>query len=241
MLEKQITNRIRAVVNCVEQAEVVADIGCDHGYVAALLLIENRARRVIACDISGPSLQKARELSESIGLGDQFECRLGDGLATLNPQEADVAVIAGVGGQLICDMLRREPQTAKALKRLVLAPNRNEAELRQYLVENGFCINAEALAYDNGRYYSVSCVEPGCGRREEDAFYYEVGRKLIESGHPLLEGYLRNKINQKKVILQAVGDGSETNKEYIGEIKRRIGLMGEVVNHGKCNGTGTAD
>jgi len=44
--------RLRAAADWVEPCDIVADIGCDHGRLGAMLLLENRAKRLLASDIS---------------------------------------------------------------------------------------------------------------------------------------------------------------------------------------------
>ena len=225
-----VTPRIRTIVDFVGQAGVAADIGCDHGYAALALVKEGRAAKVIACDISEASLQKTVELVGRHGLSAVVETRLGDGLSVLGENEADTILIAGMGGMLIRTMLEAEPGRARQAKRLVLAPNRNEAELRQYLLENGFSIIGERLARDGGRYYQVLCVQPGGDAPEEDEFYYHIGRRLIEGKDPLLAEFLGKRIEEIEHILFAAQKGRKTG-EYMAKVSQRKEKMEEVL---KC-------
>ena len=44
--------RLSAVFGLIGSAGLVADVGCDHGYLSAELILSGRAERVIASDIS---------------------------------------------------------------------------------------------------------------------------------------------------------------------------------------------
>ncbi|MEG1528926.1 MAG: class I SAM-dependent methyltransferase, partial [Clostridia bacterium] len=85
--------------------DTVADIGCDHGKLGYYLLSTDRAKKIVATDISAKSLAKAEMLVNENGVASQFETRLGDGLKPLASNEADVVVVAGLGGDVISQIL----------------------------------------------------------------------------------------------------------------------------------------
>ena len=64
--------RLRSIIDEINNAHTLADIGCDHGKVSVMCLLEKRAQHVIACDISAPSLQKAEKLGVRIINEDEF-------------------------------------------------------------------------------------------------------------------------------------------------------------------------
>ena len=72
--------RLSAVLRMLGKAELVADIGCDHGYLSAALLSEGRTERVIASDVSAVSCEKAARLAGSLGLSDRMKVVKADGL-----------------------------------------------------------------------------------------------------------------------------------------------------------------
>ena len=50
--------RLSRALDMLRGSQTVADIGSDHGRLAVALLQPGAAERVIACDISAPSLEK---------------------------------------------------------------------------------------------------------------------------------------------------------------------------------------
>jgi tRNA (adenine22-N1)-methyltransferase len=138
-----LSQRLQAVADMVPPGSTVADIGCDHGKAAVALIRSGKAQRAICGDISAPSLDKARCLAHECGMEDRVSLRVGDGLAVLQPGEADAAVIAGMGGMLIAAILERG--AASAPDALVLSPNRDAAKLRRTLVTCGYRIADETL------------------------------------------------------------------------------------------------
>lgn len=220
--------RIHTIVGFVKDVQVVADIGCDHGQIAKLLLEQGSAKKVIACDISKPSLEKAKKLAAEAGLALCMETRLGDGLSVLEEAEVDAIVIAGMGGMLIRQILDREPRKAKSAGWLVLSPHRNVLELRKYLAENGYRIEAETLVLEDGRYYPVICAVPGHAAAEQDEFFYGVGRKLIEGKDRHLPGFLKREIAKADKILKSAAQ-SRNASQYLQEVALRKTKLEEVL------------
>lgn len=146
----KLDKRLRAVVNEV-QGDTLADIGCDHGKVSVASLLEKRVKKVIACDISKDSLQKAVDLSGRYNLSD-IECRLGDGLMPLEDKEADCAVIAGMGGNEIMSILSKG---LKGIKRFILVAHRNTIELREFLSAHNLYIQKDYIVYQSGKFYDI--------------------------------------------------------------------------------------
>ena len=101
----RIDERLTAIANLI-QGGAVADIGCDHGKLGYYLVSTDRADKVIATDISAPSLRKASELAFDNGVTEIMETRLGDGLSPIKSEEVDTVVIAGLGGDVIAEILK---------------------------------------------------------------------------------------------------------------------------------------
>ena len=115
-----LTERLNCIINYVNN-EIVADIGTDHGYVATELIRRGQAKRVIAADVRQGPLNAAIENINKYGMGDVIETRLGSGLSVIKPYESDLAVIAGMGGELIIEIIKEDIETARSMK-LVLQP-----------------------------------------------------------------------------------------------------------------------
>ena len=83
----------------VRPGEPVADIGCDHGKLTAVLAASGRYPKVIGADLRPGPLAKAEQTLEYAGCKDRAELRLGDGLSVLSPGEVSTIVLAGVSAQ----------------------------------------------------------------------------------------------------------------------------------------------
>ena len=137
--------------------ETIADIGCDHGYVCIELIKNNKVKKAIASDISYPSLKKTIDFVKVNNIDDRIETRVGDGLDVLNKDEVDAVIVAGMGGVLISDILKKNYNLKFKEKNplLILQPVQQAKDLRYYLYENKFEIVDEDIVFDMGKYYNI--------------------------------------------------------------------------------------
>lgn len=147
--------RIDAVVNCVGKGDRVAEIGTDHGKIA-LGAAYRSGNPVIATDISEASLEKARRLFTEAGAEGDF--RAGDGLAVLKPGEADVVIIAGMGGLEIIRILSAD---IAGFKKYILMPHRNDRDVRDFLIARGLAVVRDELVKSGRKYYRLFVAERG--------------------------------------------------------------------------------
>ena len=149
--------RLDCAIELLSGAQVVADVGCDHGRLCCALIQRNLAQRCIAIDISEPSLSKARRLIRKIGLDERVETRLGDGLQPLIAGEADAIAILGMGGTLMTEILDVTPPLMGA-KTCVLQPMRAAEDIRRWLYERNYPVLEDRVVLDAGRYYQMFTI-----------------------------------------------------------------------------------
>lgn len=141
-----LTKRLKYIVDSIPNCGVLADVGCDHGYVGIEALKRGVAGQVVFADISSACLQKARiNCPTPLCEHASFVCQ--DGLGTI---ECDTAVICGMGGLEILSIL----SSANSLpKTIVLQPMRNIVDVRRYVSEH-YTITLDVTIYD-GKFYAV--------------------------------------------------------------------------------------
>ena len=149
--------RLDCAIELLSGAQVVADVGCDHGRLSCALIQRDLAQHCIAIDISEPSLKKAERLIRQIGAQDRVETRLGDGLMPLAAGEADAIAILGMGGTLMAQILNVDPPLKGATK-CVLQPMRAAEDIRRWLYERNYPVLDDCVVLDAGRYYQVFSV-----------------------------------------------------------------------------------
>lgn len=167
--------------------DIVADVGADHGYLSAMLQKSNQFKKVIATDISAPSLQKAKQLFQSLNL--DIECIVCDGIEAV-PQ-ATLVCICGMGGYEIIKILNQRPQA----KKFVFQPVQNGIELREYLIRHRYKIVSDYVIEDKCKFYNIISV---CGKGFN--FYSSreklFGRDNLKSCNQDFLNYLKNQINK---------------------------------------------
>ena len=197
----ELSKRLYAVAGLVTEGASVADIGTDHGYIPIYLVKEKRIKKAVAMDINRGPLERAGMHIRSHGLEDIIETRLSDGLKELACGEADTAVIAGMGGALVIQILEGNPDTAGGLKELVLQPQSEIRTVRQYLADSGWKIIDEDMVEEDGKYYPMmKAVHGEPEEYKEQEFRY--GRYLLAGRHPVLYRYLNREKELKEGILE---------------------------------------
>lgn len=183
--------RLRAIAELVPLGcRTLADIGTDHGYIPVSLLLEERLDRAIAADIGAPPLDHARRTAGLYGVSERMDFRLGDGLAVVEPGEAEVIVIAGMGGDTIAGILAAAPWSRDG-PLLLLQPMSRAHELRRWLPERGYAVRAETLVQDKGVLYPILSAAGGTMAPASEAQAW--GGFLLE-GDPLWGRYLSDRI-----------------------------------------------
>lgn len=167
--------RLNTVKAFIVSADTIADVGCDHAKIALYCLENGLAKTVVASDISEKCLDKAR-LALKPYANARFVCC--DGIK----YDCDEAVIAGMGGLLISDILKKascRPHT------VIACPHRNEEAVRTTLLEVGYGIDRDAPVLDRGKYYSVIRAVTGGGAREADELQIMFGMNCAEPNDAL--------------------------------------------------------
>ncbi len=222
----EMSQRLKAIVNMAPSVKTAADIGCDHGKAGAALLLAGKAQHMIFSDISGKSLEKTRRLVYDEGLEQIASLRVGDGLHVLRAGEAQAAVIAGMGGELIAGMLGEGKE--KAPGTLVLSCNTKPEVLRRWLCSNGYAIKDEELVFEDERFYPVILALKGMSRNLTD-IELELGPVLLlkrpETLMRLVNLKIQTAIENRGKIERF---GTPKAKEKLGELDGRIERLKEV-------------
>lgn len=149
----KLSPRLEGIVELVPGGSRVADIGCDHGYISIALVQRGLAVHSIASDIKAGPLEQAVKNIGKAGLNDKIETRLAPGITAIKHGEADVIVIAGMGQRTIAEILTENMDIAKEAKYLILQPQSELADMRRFLLDNGFTLVKNKLMIEGDKYY----------------------------------------------------------------------------------------
>lgn len=185
----KLSNRLSEVAGLITPGLRVADVGCDHGYLSIYLCQNKIAKAVIASDVRTGPLSKAAENINTYELSDVIDLRLSDGLKMIDPGEVDSIVMAGMGGNLMMEILEAGKDVTANAKELILQPQSEVRGLRHYLQDNGFMIVSESMVFEDNKYYPMMKAERDEMHwdREIDFIY---GKILLREQNPILHQFL---------------------------------------------------
>ena len=199
-----------------------ADIGSDHGRLGAFLLQNRRCARVCLTDISAVSLQKARRLIVLAGLEGGAAFYVGDGARALE-ERVDAAVIAGMGGETIAEIVERADGRLDGAK-LILQPNVAAPALRRRLNACGWRIEDEALVRDGRRIYVI--LRAAQGEQTLDEAECEVGPALLARRPALLGDYAQFRLRVARKALRGAQAGGDA--VHADALRREIEIWEDV-------------
>ncbi len=222
--------RLEEIIKLVEDNSIVADIGTDHGIVPYELIKSNKAKKVIASDISEKSLDKLREKLDYLDEPEKIILNVSDGLDNLNEYQVDTIIISGMGGNLIVDILNKNIDVAKSANCLILGANNSLSVLRKFLHDNSFEIIEEVDLFENDKYYQIIKIKVGKQLFSND-YEYEFGKFLIDNKSENLKQYIKQQIENKKTILSNISEKDSDNvKNAIDNINVEIKELEKVLN-----------
>ena len=161
MRRPELSPRLEMSAGLVPPGARLADIGTDHAYLPAALILRGRIPSAIAADLRPGPLARARQTVREYGLEGRVHFRLCDGLSGISPGEADAAVIAGMGGETIAHILEGAPWARREGIPLILQPMSSMPDLREWLQKNGWSIAEERLAREGENLYTALLARAG--------------------------------------------------------------------------------
>lgn len=214
-----LSKRLLAICALVEPGSAVADIGCDHGLLSIHLIQTGRAARVVACDINERPLQTAARNIERLGCSG-ISLRLGDGLSKIQPGEVQTVIIAGMGGELIAQIIDRAPFLLCGDYTLLLQPMTRAYALRQYLAEHGFAILQEIAVRDKRLYTVLQARYTGRVQQPGGAF---CAFGALDPGEPQAAAYIAKVKRDAAACLRDL--------ERCGGSAKKIRILKEILEH----------
>ncbi|MGH4125835.1 MAG: tRNA (adenine(22)-N(1))-methyltransferase [Clostridium sp.] len=204
--------RLKAIVSMIEECESAIDVGTDHGYVPIYLVENGVVKSAIASDINRGPVEKAKNNVRLSNLPAQISCRQGSGLSTVNIGEAQIAIIAGMGGNLIRDILEADLDVVKQFKYMILQPVQNAEVLREYLYIKGYNIIDEEICNDDGKFYEIIKVKYDTRPVAVDSIYYEISKILLDKKNAVMQSFIEYKLLKYSKVYYSLNDDTILSK-----------------------------
>lgn len=191
----RLDNRLKMCADFVSSGSKIADIGTDHAYLPVWLCRNGICPSAVAADINPEPLSKGAQTVKAARLEDKIQTRLSDGLEAVKADEADEIIIAGMGGELIADIIMRCGYARE--KRFILQPMTRSEELIKRLSQNGYTILRQDCCVASGKCYTVLLAQymGDFSERDESCFYLG---KLSPRENPLHKRFVSAHIERLK-------------------------------------------
>ena len=223
MEEKKLPPRLQAIADWVRDGAILADVGTDHALLPLDLLRRGRIRAAIATDINEEPLRRAQANAKARE-EDRIRFFLCDGLAAVEPGEADCVVIAGLGGENIADILRRADWLREGVQ-LLLQPMSRAEVLHRELRNMGFRVLRERLAEDTGRVYPIMEAAGGSDEDWSDAEYF-TGPYALLRNDPLFPRYLEEQYRRLTAAVKGMEkSGREADRQRAASLSAAVSGM----------------
>ena len=217
--------RIEEIVSIVPKSSVVADVGCDHGYVAFSVLRSGIADKVVMTDVSQKCLDKAINLlGQEIALG-KATAVCCDGLTGVNI-DVDTAVIAGMGGEEIIKILSHSVDRL-SIKNLVLQPMKNTEKLRRFLVDGSFSLIRDYTFMDAGKYYDLIFAVKTDKKQSYTDDEYFFGKENLSTKPDAFICRYKKEIEDIKNWISSPNLNDNSRAELVAKLEKYSAIVGE--------------
>ena len=214
--------RIELLASLSEGSNSLLDLGCDHAHVLTLAINKYNVKEGIASDISDGPLKMAKENIIRANLIDKIKIIKSDGFKNINDY-FDTCIIAGMGGELIKDILNNGLDKIRN-KKLILEPNNNQDIVRRFLNDNNFKIIDEYALYDSNKYYEIIVAISGDEKLSD--FEINYGPILLKKKEKAFIDFYINKREFMKNVINSINN-EEIKKEKIILLNDYIKIVGE--------------
>lgn len=203
--------RLLKCAEFVTRGGISADIGTDHAYLPVYLAEQGISEKVLACDVREGPLASARETASASDCAEKISLYLSDGLDSVPDDGITDVICAGMGGELIFDIINRPDFIKERGVNLVLQPMTKPEKLRKLLCENGFeILREEAVRCGSFIYTVINAKYTGTkifagdvfcymgklsnGSADDREYLFETAGKLKSAA----EGMMRSSANSKE-------------------------------------------
>lgn len=208
----ELDGRLKLIADKVPECGVVADIGTDHAYVPIYLIQQGKCKRAIASDVKVGPVHVAQRNIAKYKIEDMIETRLGSGLETIEKNEVDAIIIAGMGGTLLSELLEADKEKVSCRDvMLVLQPMNDLDIVRKWLYDHQFDIYDEELSREGNKIYCIMVARFIGQNKSYKDFELHVGECLTRRKDPLLLPYCEMKIRQINRVLNQLEDMSDNS------------------------------
>ena len=194
------------IASFIKEGANVADVGADHGLLEKYLLDNDKVTSVLAIENKvGPY-----EILKNSLIGYDVKLSLSDGIEKVD-ESIDTVVIAGMGGNLVIDILKTHEEKLNNIKQIVVDAHRDIELVRREITKLGYFIEKEKIVYENNIYYFIISFLKG--EKPLSDIEYEWGYKITED--PLFVSFKEDTLKRLTINLIAYKSSEKSSIEGI--------------------------
>ena len=148
-----LSSRLQAIHDMLPKG-VIADIGSDHGKLMIALFKSGKLIKGYAVENNKGPYQRLVKALEEAELIDKIIPLFSDGIEDIPPEVKHI-VLAGMGGDLIIDILKKHPEKLKLISTIVVDAHGAVAKVREEISKMGFAIAEEKMIKEDDKYYEI--------------------------------------------------------------------------------------
>ncbi len=226
----KLSPRLRAIIEMVPPLDCLADIGSDHAYVPIALIQQQRIHRAIASEIASGPLKISQRDIQAAHLQQQITTRLADGLSGLSRQDqVDLAVIAGMGGQLITQILERGQSQLNFISQLILEPNNDEPCVRQWLSQHHWQIKTEQIVQEGRHIYEIIYAQKQANFKPLTSQQVMFGPCLLQERSQVFQNKWQKQLQQAQFMYNNLLKAHQLQPQKLKQAQVRIQKIKEVL------------
>lgn len=226
-----LSNRLKEVASLVKHDSKLADIGSDHAYLPIYLIEQGIIKEAIASEVANGPLGHSKENIKQHNLENKIETRLGDGLASITKEDdINTAVIAGMGGILIADILQKFKTTKEFnIDNFILQPNIGEPLVRKWLSDNYYKIINERILEEDGHIYEIISAEKTNDIKVLNREDLLLGPVLRKEQNDIFIKKWKNKLLSFQNTLENIKKSKNPNQEKILQLTKDIEMLEDLL------------
>lgn len=216
----KISNRLKTIGDFVPDNASIIDVGADHGLLEKYLLETKNIKNILAIENKiGPF----NTLKSNVETLPHVKCLLSDGIEDIT-EDIDTIVIAGMGGNLILDILSKHPSKLKNVQHIIVDAHKDIELVRRGISNLGFTIAEEKITYENNIYYFIIHFVKGTKTLAD--IEYEFGYNI--KSDPMFEKYQNEELKRLLFVLIKQKNAHRIDNESVKKLQDKIERLEQI-------------
>ncbi len=219
----KISKRLKCIHDMLDDACILADIGCDHAQLCCYAIHTKKAKKAYACDVKEGPLKQAIASIKSFGMEEHVIPVLQDGLDNLKGDVTHI-VIAGMGFETIKKIFEDNFSKLKD-KIIVVQCNKDVQKFRAYLEEKACNILEERVCLEEDHFYQMIKLRV---EKSESLTFAQIhfGKNVVRDD--AYYAYVRYSLYKLEQMLPKVIKNESKHTEIQNQMLDAIKILGEL-------------